>query len=925
MNGDISDLHHFIKDACQQLFLLEHKKDNDGTVKVNGFEFDRSDDESEVDGQVQNRFFDESLLQHIMIKRNEKFHCAECKFETTSYKDFHTHCINDHQEYDNAKVAGDERTSVYRCIKCFFLSLSFSGFKIHCFKIHKCLPHDVLQSVSWSNPNAEFYFQQFTQVAEGSRQKKHALKLLKYYFSNKQKRSGFVTEKPEVTDHDPLSSISAEELSCLLCDFKCQCVYFLEKHYHSHHDANGPERSPSDNLFHCALCIFNTASYKKLHLHHKAFHKESIEDFSDKVPQQKSSDVYMPDSLDKVPQQKSSDVYMPDSPPPSLDQQSANDTPRLLQCHVCKFSTTNVCVLLNHWRSSHPRDYPPFVAQAAEDDFRENTLEVNLPLGMVQKNWINGWMNEDCTSLYKEPQYHCIHCTFDCLQKDAMRRHYLTFHPNKLCSNGTMVVTESPSVQKMDPSAPRLCQKSTMLQCSRCSEFTTCFYKEMLMHYKSQHEAIVKELSKGDLDNEIKNSVVTRCFKCLDFYCSDALVLLEHYICDHAINLPTFSLLNADSEIFSAACQFCKQTFDNLKLLCEHLENHRKEQLKIFKQQHVSAYCCSKCRRVFRHHKTIHGHYTRVHFKWNESHFTYDDFPTEFFSNKPIASVIAQKQNDSLVSQAVVEPVMPPPNHFLEKKPSDDLSDKISDQQSLCSSLPSESSSASFACSCYVCGLDFHTISGLQRHLKRNHDIQANTSTIKSKLAEAPKRKLYRTCSHRTYKNKNLNVYKTHLASCHNESNPHNCPHCDKSYVCEVVLRMHVRKKHKFSNFKKVNVAPRILNRSCTFKRFLMDEKPELYERHVAQKHNEATPFHCPKCDRAYICKSCFLTHLHKTHKLQLDERRLQKCQQSLSSECSKPIVKPSYSRRIPAVRNSSSDSQSKDYRHSKVVGFFNY
>jgi len=559
MDGNISDLHCFIKDACHQLYLRESCKIEDGTIETNGFEFDKSDEESDSDSLVQdNKFFNESLLQHIMIKRDEKFHCTECKFETVSYKDFHMHCVNFHQEYDNTNTAADESTSVYRCIKCFFLSTSFTGFKIHCVHKHKCLPHDTLQTVSWSNPNAEFYFQQFTQIAEGKKQKKHALKLLKFYFKNKQKHLGFVAEKQELSeDQDPLISKPIYELTCLLCDFKCQCVYFLEEHYHSVHDANGPERSPSDNLFHCALCVFNTPSYKTLHFHHLAYHKESIQE-----------------PLNKVSRQENPNIYMPDSPPPSLDQQPTNDNLRLLQCHLCKFNTTNVCVLLNHWRSSH-REYPSFAAQRAEEDFQENVVKVNLPLSMVERGWVNGWMNEDCTSLYQKPIFHCAHCSFSTPLKGALRRHYAAFHPRKLCSNQTIGVSESPSVQN-DSLLQRLCQKSTMLQCSRCSEFTSCFYKDMLHHYKSHHETIIQELSEVDLDSEIWNSVVTRCFKCLDFYCSDALVLLEHYICDHAIDLPTFSITSDDAEDFLTICQFCKQTFNNLQLLCEHLEIHRK-------------------------------------------------------------------------------------------------------------------------------------------------------------------------------------------------------------------------------------------------------------------------------------------------------------------------------------------------------------
>ena len=907
---DIEDVHHFIKDACHKLYLLESYSADNAGANINGFEQVNSDDECEAERpDPKNGLFNESLLQHIMIKRNDIFHCAECKYESSSYTTFYNHCMSAHQKHNNVS---DGNAAIYRCIKCCFLTLNFNGFKIHCSTKHKCLPHDALQTVSWNNPNAEFYFQQFTQVAEGSKQKKHAMKLLKFYFRNKQKHLDFVSEKHEIVeDKDQIVGGSLkEELQCRLCDFKCQCVYFLEEHYHSNHDANGPERDSSDNQFHCTFCIFKTASYKKLHVHHKTYHmnKET--------------------SLEKDVEQEN--TYMPESPPPSLDQQSASDCVRYLQCHLCKYVTSNVCALLNHWRSTHPRDYPPFAAQRVYDDYKENVFEVNLPLKTVERGWLNGWMNENCTGLYKKPLYHCSQCTYVTLLRNSIHKHYATMHPHIPSTNNTLCVTESPTVNNSDLTK-RIYEKSTMFQCSRCSEFTTCFFKDMLNHYKLHHENILQELSECDLDSEIANSVVTRCFKCLDFYCNDALVLLEHYICDHAIRLPTFSL-QKDEENFLAVCKFCNQTFTNLKQLCEHLEFHRKEQVKRFKKQHLVAYCCSKCRRVFRHQRSAHGHYTRWHFKWNETDFTYDDIPSEFFTNKPdkLPDVAEQEQNDVSASPTP-EPVILPSSCFPEKSCNDEMSDKFSDEHSLCSKR-SNSTLVPFSCVCYICAIEFNSLAGLQRHLKRNHQIQASMSSIKSKLSQSTDRTLYSTCSHQSYVDKNPKMYKRHVETLHNEGKPHECPHCNKSYICEVVLRMHVRKKHKFSNFGKAKIplAPignlvktkipltPTLYTSCAFKR-LVDVKPLLYQRHVSQKHSEKAPYHCPKCNRAYICKSVFLVHVQRKHKLQLNERRLRKCQQFVSDESIGCAGSTAHAAQISEVSHVSRDSDNKDYRHAKV------
>ena len=163
---------------------------------------------------------------------------------------------------------------------------------------------------------------------------------------------------------------------------------------------------------------------------------------------------------------------------------------------------------------------------------------------------------------------------------------------------------------------------------------------------------------------------------------------------------------------------------------------------------------------------------------------------------------------------------------------------------------------------------------------------------------------------------------------------------------------MHVRKKHKFSNFGKKEFPSVMVNScvnnfkeakasdsssvsesnlevkkvsfpvvftSCGYKR-LLHKKPLLYHRHIAQKHNESAPFHCPKCLRAYVCKSVFLCHLQKSHKLQLNDQKVRKCQRVISNNSTEK--ENSASVQLFKATPKRADSKSKDYFHRKV-GYF--
>ena len=923
----LNDIHGLIEAACNKIQLLETLAPDWENPETSNSDLDtRSEDGL---NELATSLFDEASLQQFVIERRGQYFCSECSFQTNSYKMFCKHCAKLHPTVDSG-VKNGQVPQVYRCIKCNYLALSFRGFKTHCIGKHRCFPHVVLQSVPLNCPKAEFYFQKFSETAE-SNQKKQALKLLNYFSAHKP--HNFVAEKTEIIEEN---NESKEEVRCSICDYSTSLVYFLEKHYQTQHRRKGPSRNQTDSLFHCKDCTFTSISYKELHLHIFKIHTKNSTyfNFSQSTQCNNANNV--------------TDYVIPESPAPSLGCYD-NDTACILHCHLCSFSTSSISVMLNHWRSFHNRDYPLFVNQYINSNFSKNLIIVDIPVSMLDRSWTGGWVNEDLTGLLHKPLYHCSECSFSTVSLSTLNHHYSSAHPTVTYCSSKLDVSDAQPVDHVSNNG--LFTHSTMRQCCYCDEFVTYFTKCMSEHHRTSHK-----IMKNDDNEDAGSRAVHRCVEC--GYCAEQEQMAQHYVSNHAINAITFTVESSADE-FEAFCSFCSFSSTSLQDLSQHLLEHRTEHLTNYKHRHVTGYCCSICRRVFRQKHTLQYHYSRLHVDWNENCFEFKDFPPRFFTkNSALTSVAYKHETRSSSAGPLVATDQTSLDANMRQSPPSSQDNATDDARPTSSTIKS-------GYLCYLCNFSARNAKIVQDHLKDKHDVSMSISSVIRDTCRDAKRVVVSTCSHQFYALSKTDTYQKHVEALHNEKEPFACPHCFRKYICRVVLRMHVSKKHKHASTDDVSKkhrhastddvsnkhrlastddvsnkhrlastddvskkhrlastddvkpksSPRVLITNCSYRNSM---RPVLYESHIAQKHNKESPYHCPRCVRVYVCRSMFLGHIRKKHRLQLTDQRV--------SRCRRPI--PSYLRPATAVSLSSKPSateieanQSKDYQQPKVRG----
>ena len=892
---DIADVHEFIASACHQLYLAENVTEKNLENNENYINKEDSLRSGANDYEIEEDYF----ARKVLIERQGLLFCSECSFQTDSYKDFNNHCLEVHQSLQNILSDKAATKFMYRCLKCLFVTVNFRGLKTHCTWKHKCDTEGIVETVPLCEPKAANYLRQFLAVAD-PKQRKKALKLFRHTFVSKP-----INNSIESFEIERVNQPQFNELQCLICLFKSEYVNVMEEHYQEKHCQQGPTRDLLDNMFHCSECSFCSISYRELHFHYQNKHRsphmngfkcivENDETFND------VESLSDPDTIK------------------GLDQNSEQVT--TLHCHHCTFTTESICTILNHWRSVHTRDYPTFVLNYLYKNHDENVIEIHFPNSMIRPGWKDGWMNKECTGLIKQPLYQCELCLFSTPSvSGAMYTHFTSDHQHMSRSFCKFTVVES-AFENTEVNKS-LCKQTTLFHCSQCSNYSSCFIKNMREHYKHEHKTVFNTLTETELINEIRSSVVTRCIECPDFYTTDSMQLIYHYNNVHGSRIKTFSVIS-NSEKFEATCLMCDYRSTSLLDLSSHLEAHQIELIENYEDHHVIAYCCSRCRRVFRHKRFLHFHFSRVHVEWSENSFKLSDFPDQFRSVKArdqepmeVEETCDAEQNDKFDNKS--DPSLQQTDELQDKNETPPPIDQVS----------------SVTYNCHLCNFSCNRVKLMQVHLKSEHNMSRSINVVKKKTTVRSIHKVFSTCSHLAYINKNPEVYKQHVEALHNVEEPYKCKLCGNSYVCEVVLRMHVRKKHKnakINPIKKVSNLEKNLILSCSHTHSRL-KKPDLYETHIKLKHREEKPFNCPKCNRVYICKTIFLSHLSKKHHLVLNDRRILYCQKpfilpetannalsNTESTVFPAITKPSIN--AISTQNAVDNQKAKDYTASKVM-----
>nr|CAB3268044.1 uncharacterized protein zf(c2h2)-96 [Phallusia mammillata] len=874
-------------------------------------DFNQVEDEfvdDNVHGIPRRRF---SFTHYVMLKRNGKYHCSECVFKTSMYKRFYSHFSKFHKKVAreaylivNGKVTKDlrkptgELTYMYRCSMCKFITMSFRGFKIHATSRHTNHDHkNIIRYLPVNHPKAHGYYQSYLNSLQHTTQIKNVVGQFKPYFSCTQ------TENC-VSYSSIIEAAQSHYIKCMRCSETFLYPSLLEKHYDEVHSTCGPCRDKLSKLFHCEKCRYRSESYRMLHKHFVDSHaflvteaskylSDSDDSWDGNTPVELADENAM-DQTTHTPEKSCT----PEKTGPTI--QAAKSplvkSECLLKCDKCNFRTPKISFLLNHYRSSHVRNYPDFVENRIVDEFKQNVVLVEIPRKEIRKDWVNGWINSECTSLIHEPLYVCMVCNYHSTVFNTVVTHYNN-HPRRTFSKRAIGVIENEAAEKQNEKKPYISLHRELFKCTYCG-FSACFFQTMFNHYQAMHNDKVS--AKTDFDKLIQSSVTNWCFKCTKNY-DDTNDLINHIGTEHTKAVINFSKLPDNSY----KCNFCKKVFAKLSDLAQDLQEHESDYNSLYEKNYVVAFCCSKCRRVFKGKRFMRHHYTRMHTEWTNDSFALEDIPDRFFV-KPADDF----EDDSVKKSSSTEDA----SEDGDADTSATLDLKMGEFVRLVKNH-------------YVCKrCDWSTMNtiSMRIHIKQVHQryidstpVILNTNEMETEEEDDAKsvvRITVSSCSHVKWMTKGPSVFEKHVRMRHNTLNPYDCPYCKKSFVCQVILLMHTRKKHKNRPVPKIECKTdenREVSHSCT-NRNIKKRSPLVYKRHVAEYHRTNPPFYCPKCDKAFICNKIFIKHLKKHHNIQEDGL---KNQDSFGSK-SGPIAVGSYKSQVHLKKK----GIAKDYSHPKSV-----
>lgn len=846
---------------------------------------------------------DAGYLESVLIKRMNKFHCSECIFCTESQEAFHNHFKRFHladsvggshltKQSQLSKMGHSELKYMYRCSLCTFVALKMKGFKIHCSSKHSELPYTkILKYMRLNHPKAKSYFSAYIDSMKECAQKRHAQARFQTYF---------VKDNPKVfSDKRNLlklpttlkSCLAQQKIPCMLCFYEFSYPNMLEKHYSEAHKTCGPWRCSTDQLFHCAKCSFCSISYKALHHHFADQHrydKVAKKATADGNVSHAETDLTSPTTImqnDAVSRSVSYDsgasesLLRPSQSTQALTLDNAkcpcdankdgacrtnSELKPKLQCNKCAYSCCNIRDFLNHFRTDHKRQYPAFVANHIQKVCSQNLVIVEIPEHRLGNDWINGWMNKECTDIISRPVFTCGLCEYSSSIFNTIWTHYNSRHPGGDRSIASMGVVELEENRKQS-----ICSRGNKLfQCTEC-KYTTVFHQTIVQHYRSTHKKI--KLTDQELESVVCASTVEWCVKCNAAF-SNLCLLSKHIELNHLKDVVNFSFSSGGS----FRCHLCDSTMDTMSDLIMHLEKHIESNIDHYNQHYLLAFCCSKCRRVFRGERCLRHHFTRMHIEWSENSFMTNEIPSEFFST-----------GKNHLGINIVPAGNAPPERVVTNI-------KIETSLTKTESTPlpdSRTRGSEYVCVwCPFCTRDGNT---MRRHLRVNHHRYVSSKRLERLKEKRNKNgtfhgdvdandpatvptsnKLVLTCPQAKHASISPNAYSNHVKQRHNDVNPFQCPHCRKRYLCETVLRMHTKKKHKFPGVSKVvdvtYVGKKITNgvrTSCLHRsKYVRPGTSHSFQKHVETAHSFDKPYHCQHCPNKFLCASVYLSHLRKSH-----------------------------------------------------------
>nr|XP_002124931.3 uncharacterized protein zf(c2h2)-96 [Ciona intestinalis] len=870
------------------------------------------------------------FLQQLLIKRNGFYFCTECQYSSKYYKPFYSHCNRSHIPKIQPKF--EDAKFLLCCTECPFVTVSTNGFKIHCALKHgKYKAKSVKKLVALDDPLAITKFLAFISTTKCDIKRKKALEQYNHYFSANMPEE--ISNNPP--KEDTFVTFRNIQIPCMLCPDKKTNPNMLEEHYLSNHQTVGPVRSRMDHRFHCEKCDFSTLSYNHLHDHFADNHdflasfqtndmfeaestaiddddKESIDySFRQDKPSLRNqclstSFPMVEDDVDNmsllsggeeldrgasnfISKSPGKDIIQKEVESADEENESVSDNSPDIRCEKCPFRSKTIPKLLKHYKNNHSRLFPKFVTDRVQQDLLDNHIEINMPKSAISQQWVNGWMNNECTRLIFHPIYKCRVCDFKGGNSYSIHQHFGQIHPKVGCSVGNVQVLEDTSIVT---SSNTFCLSKgrNLFKCSICADFTCVFMQNMKIHHIENHSDHPLVASNTYPEELIKASTLLRCFQCLATFNNMADLLL-HVQTQHTELVTNFQMV--DSDINSMyVCKQCNMTVDSLEDLSSHLEIHNNIHAKRFSQHYITCYSCSKCRRVFRGNRYLKHHFSRVHVEITDYKFTLNDIP-QYMLDHGCQDKLPQDLEVASPSQSVVEE-----EEDLMSDGYDSTSDpdfKVSNSNKRFKGMQTVQKTGYYCCWCPHFSIN---ASLLHVHLKRVHkkyftkskleamkhyatdtdltddDTETeNESMDSSEINSAAESdvlpiRVVQTCSHLTWQTKSPEVFKKHVEQKHDEKHPHKCPHCSKHFICGTVMTMHLRKKHKFLKPGQKQFKPYDNVRTSCTHRNIRTRSPELFKNHVDHHHSLSAPYHCTMCNSIYVCYNIFSLHIRKKHSI---------------------------------------------------------
>jgi len=460
-------------------------------------------------------------------------------------------------------------------------------------------------------------------------------------------------------------------------------------------------------------------------------------------------------------------------------------------------------------------------------------------------------------------EYVCEFCNHSCGTKEGIRQHTKRVHEGREHTKrevheGKNVATLYCSLCKEDlKDISSLVHHMQMVHDKKkypCDICDKMFGRNgrLKIHMKIKHNIIVvqkkhsshkkdkcekKEKETRDNNGKGKVAVVKRCPECKQTF--ESMILLIQHV----------ETVHPDRKIYD--CQFCKLQYLSVKRLAVHLSKKHSDQNsdgkcllpnQDFKGSHKM---CPICKELFHSRTLMMKHYTSKHpegkiydcLVCNEQYLSLNGLNTHMFSSherktNELGCSYCGRDFDSKDELK---------NHILtdhkDKKYKCSMCD-VSTRSQIGLLNHIESVHEGKRHQCPTCGEVVETISKLESHVALKHD--------RTKLFECP------SCDLTYVKKRSLD---NHIAFVHDQSTGHLCPHCGKKFQYKEKLHDHVLVVHEGKKY------------SCDLCTMTFNRKPSL-QSHIKKIHKgeKPPPVQCPQCERFFNSNGVVKRHIRDVH-----------------------------------------------------------